>query len=121
MNIRHSEFLVQDWLRKINIEFESQFEIPEARDRGLLYRFDVVLPAYRIVIEIDNCVEHGHGCQPKIPTGILSRRERDRFVDRVAIQLGWKMIRRWECQILSDPGCIADDKRYFGPTAWCDS
>ncbi len=120
MNTR-PEVMIQDWLRQVHIRFETQFEIKATLDYGLRHRYDIALPDHRIVIEADGCYWHGHGCQTRLAPGIKRRRERDRFINRVTGLVGWKMIRRWQCQILANPGCIANDKNSFDSTAWSKS
>lgn len=70
---------------------------------------DLVLPKYRTVIFVDGCFWHGHDCarNPKAPATNVSywapkierTRQRDREADQALSELGWTVIRVWECEI----------------------
>ena len=102
-----AEILIKDWLNRVKIPFKKYIEIQGARDRGLCHQFDFVIESLKTVIEVNGCYSHGHGCQRTFPTGVALQRMRDRLVDLTVGDLGWKMIRRWECEVVKNPACIA--------------
>ncbi len=86
--------------------------------KGLRYRLnnrklpgspDVVLKKYKTVIFVDGCFWHGHeGCKyfrlPKSNTSFWEAKitrniERDRETTQALKDLGWKVIRIWECEL----------------------
>lgn len=77
---------------------------------------DIVLPRHRIAIFVDGCFFHGHGCpthgRQKPFAGpnaalweekITRNRERDQRATETATSMGWRVIRIWECEIISSP------------------
>jgi DNA mismatch endonuclease, patch repair protein len=70
---------------------------------------DIVLPKYKTVIFINGCFWHGHeGCKYfKIPETrtewwiekITGTQKRDREAENQLIELGWKVITLWECEL----------------------
>lgn len=86
--------------------------------RGLRFRIqvrklpgtpDIVLPKYNTVIFVNGCFWHGHeGCKyfrlPKSNVEFWTEKierniERDRESMRALLDLGWKVIRVWECEL----------------------
>ena len=86
--------------------------------RGLRFRIqvrklsgtpDIVLPKYKTVIFVNGCFWHGHeGCKyfrlPKSNVEFWSEKiegniERDRESMQALFDLGWKVIRVWECEL----------------------
>ena len=86
--------------------------------KGLRYRIhvrslpgnpDIVLPKYRTVIFINGCFWHGHeGCKYyRLPKSnvefweakISRNKARDRENEIKLKELGWRVIRIWECEI----------------------
>lgn len=86
--------------------------------RGLRYRIhvrrlpgcpDIVLRKYRTVIFVDGCFWHGHeGCKHyRLPSTnvdfwrakIERNRERDEAAAAKLRELGWRVIRLWECEL----------------------
>ena len=86
--------------------------------KGLRYRLhvrslpgnpDIVLPKYKTVLFIDGCFWHGHeGCKyyrlPKSnvefwESKITNNRNRDVLNEVKLMELGWRVIRVWECEI----------------------
>lgn len=86
--------------------------------RGLRFRVqvrklpgtpDIVLPKYKTVIFVNGCFWHGHeGCKyfrlPKSNVEFWSEKierniERDRESMQALFDLGWKVIRVWECEL----------------------
>lgn len=91
--------------------------------RGLRFRVqvrklpgtpDIVLPKYKTVIFVNGCFWHGHeGCKyfrlPKSnvdfwQTKITRNIERDTETEAELKNLGWKVIRIWECEIKAVAG-----------------
>ena len=86
--------------------------------KGLRYRIhksslpgkpDIVLPKYKTVIFINGCFWHGHdGCRNfRMPKSnivfwqnkILSNKNRDLINEKKLNDMGWNVIRIWECEI----------------------
>lgn len=86
--------------------------------RGLRFRVqvrklpgtpDIVLPKYRTAIFVNGCFWHGHeGCKyfrlPKSNVEFWKEKierniERDRESMQALFDLGWKVIRVWECEL----------------------
>ena len=86
--------------------------------RGLRFRVqvkklpgnpDIVLPKYKTVIFVNGCFWHGHeGCKyfrlPKSNVEFWKEKierniERDRESMQALLDLGWKVIRIWECEL----------------------
>ena len=86
--------------------------------RGLRFRVqvrklpgtpDIVLPKYRTAIFVNGCFWHGHeGCKyfrlPKSNVEFWKEKierniERDRESMQALLDLGWKVIRVWECEL----------------------
>ena len=86
--------------------------------RGLRFRVqvkklpgnpDIVLPKYKTVIFVNGCFWHGHeGCKyfrlPKSNVEFWKEKierniERDRESMQALLDLGWKVIRVWECEL----------------------
>ena len=74
---------------------------------------DIVLPKYKSIIFVNGCFWHGHkNCRAsRLPSTnknywenkIQENRKRDSKVNRELIQLGWKVITVWQCQIKTKP------------------
>lgn len=86
--------------------------------RGLCFRVqvrklpgnpDIVLPKYKTVIFVNGCFWHGHeGCKyfrlPKSNVEFWKEKierniERDKESMQALLDLGWKVIRVWECEL----------------------
>lgn len=86
--------------------------------RGLRFRIqvrklpgnpDIVLPKYKTVVFVNGCFWHGHeGCKyfrlPKSNVEFWREKierniERDRDTIQALLDLGWKVIRVWECEL----------------------
>ena len=86
--------------------------------KGLRYRLhvkklpgnpDIVLPKYKTVVFIDGCFWHGHeGCKyyrlPKSnvefwESKITNNKNRDILNELKLKELGWRVVRIWECEI----------------------
>lgn len=81
---------------------------------------DLVLPRYRIAIFVDGCFWHGcpeHG--RKVPWSgpnanlwrekLERTRARDARSSQIAADLGWQVLRVWECAVLKDPDGLATE------------
>lgn len=75
---------------------------------------DLVLPGRRIAVFVDGCWWHScprHGRQRPFtgPNASLwmekmaRTRERDRYATQAAQDLGWTVVRLWECEVHADP------------------
>jgi DNA mismatch endonuclease (patch repair protein) len=69
---------------------------------------DLVLPRYRAAIFVNGCFWHNHDCHlfkmPSTRTEFWRRKisgnvERDRKVDRMLKEEGWRCLRVWECAL----------------------
>lgn len=86
--------------------------------RGLRFRIqvrklpgnpDIVLPKYKTAVFVNGCFWHGHeGCKyfrlPKSNVEFWREKierniERDRDTIQALLDLGWKVIRVWECEL----------------------
>ena len=67
---------------------------------------DIVLPRYRVVLEVRGCFWHGHSClRGRVPSGaywgpkILRTQNRDRVNMARLRALGWRAFSLWECRV----------------------
>ena len=69
---------------------------------------DIVLPKYKTVVFVNGCFWHHHNCQyfkwPKTnpefwKAKILKNEKRDQEVTTKLIDMGWKVLIIWECDI----------------------
>jgi len=81
-------------------------------DGSLSGRPDIVLPMHRCVIFVHGCFWHGHQCHhfkwPKArktfwSAKILGNISRVRRVARELVDLGWRVVKVWECAIRDQP------------------
>lgn len=94
------EMIVRKYLFSRGLRFRVQV-------RKLPGNPDIVLPKYKTVIFVNGCFWHGHeGCKyfrlPKSNVEFWKEKierniERDRESMQALIDLGWKVIRVWEC------------------------
>ena len=77
-------------------------------DRKLPGKPDLVFPRYRAVIFVNGCFWHGHGCElyrfPKSNTEYWTKKiaanvTRDRKHLEQLLELGWRVLRVWECAL----------------------
>ncbi len=82
------------------------------RNYHLLGNPDFVFPDAKLTVFVDGCFWHGHECgrnlKPKNNATawrnkILKNRSRDRRVNKTLRQLGWEVIRIWECYLRRQP------------------
>lgn len=74
-----------------------------------------------MAVFVDGCFWHGHDCGKNITPRrnaeawkrkILGNRRRDRRVDRQLRELGWSVVRIFECQLLHRPdACLRRIRR----------
>lgn len=69
---------------------------------------DVVLPKYKLAIQVNGCFWHGHGCKNFRPPNsnrrywtqkIAGNVERDRLNRSKLLRLKWNLFTVWECQL----------------------
>lgn len=86
------------------------------RHQPLPGRPDFVWPKMKVAVFVDGCFWHGHNCRNLTPKKnssawqdkIQKTRARDRRNSRLLRQLGWKVIRIWECRLTKSPSqCLA--------------
>jgi len=79
---------------------------------------DLVLPGRRLAVFVDgcwwhSCPEHGRKTPFTGPNADLweakmqRNRERDVHATATATELGWAVLRLWECEITTDPAAAA--------------
>lgn len=96
------EMIVRKYLFSRGMRFRVQV-------RKLPGNPDIVLPKYKTVIFVNGCFWHGHeGCKyfrlPKSNIEFWKEKierniERDRESMQALLDLGWKIIRVWECEL----------------------
>lgn len=96
------EMIVRKYLFSRGLRFRVQV-------RKLPGNPDIVLPKYKTVIFVNGCFWHGHeGCKyfrlPKSNIEFWKEKierniERDRESMQALFDLGWKVIRVWECEL----------------------
>jgi DNA mismatch endonuclease (patch repair protein) len=72
---------------------------------------DFVFHKYKITVFVDGCFWHGHDCRNTKPASnkdywdkkIDRNIKRDKKVNSHLANLGWKVIRIWECEIKKKP------------------
>lgn len=96
------EMIVRKYLFSCGLRFRVQV-------RNLPGTPDIVLPKYKTAIFVNGCFWHGHeGCKyfrlPKSNVEFWKEKigrniERDRESMQALLDLGWKIIRVWECEL----------------------
>lgn len=96
------EMIVRKYLFSLGLRFRVQV-------RKLPGKPDIVLPKYKTVVFVNGCFWHGHeGCKyfrlPKSNVEFWKEKierniERDRESMQALLDLGWKVIRVWECEL----------------------
>jgi DNA mismatch endonuclease (patch repair protein) len=77
------------------------------RNYKIFGRPDFVFPKSKKAIFVDGCFWHGHNCRNTQPkdnkdywiTKIKRNKQRDKKVNKHLTQLGWIVIRLWECEL----------------------
>lgn len=85
--------------------------------KGLPGRPDLVLPKWKVAIQVNGCFWHGHtGCpRYRIPTTrrafwlqkIRANRSRDRRALKRLCAAGWRVAVVWECSLIEAPESVA--------------
>ncbi|MGO9319063.1 MAG: very short patch repair endonuclease [Terracidiphilus sp.] len=97
------EILVRKALHRLGFRFRLHVQ-------HLPGRPDIVLPKYRIIIQVKGCFWHGHTCRDgRLPKSnrdywvpkLLRNRERDITNERRLRRVGWSVRTLWECRICS--------------------
>lgn len=96
------EMIVRKYLFSRGLRFRVQV-------RKLAGTPDIVLPKYKTVIFVNGCFWHGHeGCKyfrlPKSNVEFWKEKierniERDKESTQALFDLGWKVVRVWECEL----------------------
>lgn len=82
-----------------------RFRLHDKRYPG---RPDIVLPKYRVIINVNGCFWHGHGCYLfKLPATrtdfweekIRQNRQRDDKNLIALMEAGWRVCKLWECSL----------------------
>jgi len=79
---------------------------------------DIVMPRRKLAVFVDGCFWHScpdHGRKTPFtgPNAALweekmrRNRERDEWSTTLAQELGWRVVRVWECQVLQNPSAAA--------------
>lgn len=93
------------------------------RNADLFGKPDFVWRKKRVAVFIDGCFWHGHLCNRNLTpktnkaewlSKIKKNRTRDKQVTGELRDLGWKVIRIWECELTKHPHkCIGKIKKQF--------
>lgn len=86
------------------------------RHQPLPGRPDFVWPNLKVAVFVDGCFWHGHDCGKNVTPKTNAKawrdkiertQNRDQRVTRSLRQLGWDVIRIWECRLTKEPDhCI---------------
>lgn len=105
--IRSSDTLLEIKVRKYLYSMGFRYRI-HLNIRG---KPDIAFPGKKIAVFINGCFWHGHGCHlsviPKTRSDfwkdkLLINVKRDESVNRELTELGWNIIKIWECRIETD-------------------
>jgi len=98
-----------------------QYRLRGWRRQGtMIGKPDFIWPDRKIALFVDGCFWHGHNCRNLTPATNASawseklarNRKRDRNVTRRLHQIGWRVIRIWECSLSKSPRrCLARIER----------
>lgn len=106
------ERLLRSALHRAGFRFRVHANLPG--------RTDIILPRRRLAVFVDGCFWHGcpdHYREPgsSVPfwrEKVRRNMERDRKVDAELAALGWKVLRLWEHEVMSDTGsCLGRVRR----------
>ena len=81
------------------------------RHQSIIGRPDFVWLKMKVAVFVDGCFWHGHNCRNLTPKTnvqawrdkIVKTQSRDRRANRLLCQLGWRVIRLWECRLTNAP------------------
>ena len=77
------------------------------RDYRIYGKPDFVFPKKKLAIFVDGCFWHGHNCRGLKPIAnkeywdrkISNNRKRDKEVNKYLHNIGWDVVRIWECKL----------------------
>lgn len=77
------------------------------RNYKLIGKPDFVFPKVKTAIFVDGCFWHGHNCRNTKPKSnkeywvrkIKNNKLRDKYVTKQLKEMGWQVIRIWECEL----------------------
>jgi DNA mismatch endonuclease (patch repair protein) len=100
------EIATRRTLHAAGLRFRVQYPVPGVPRRSI----DIAFPAPKLAIFIDGCFWHGCGKHRSIPENnsswwrekIRINQERDRTTDIHLIASGWRVLRFWEHQDVSE-------------------
>ena len=111
---KDTELVLARWLRANGITGWRRHVLLGSRvpSSGFRVRPDFVFPKLRLAVFVDGCFWHGcpkHATKPRNNRAFWRRKlagnkSRDRFVNRVLIKSGWRVLRIWECDLAKRPG-----------------
>ncbi|WP_430616651.1 DNA mismatch endonuclease, patch repair protein [Enterococcus sp. DIV0176] len=90
-------------------------------DKRYLGKPDMVFPKYQTIIFVNGCFWHHHGCKnstiPKTNTEFWVNKIngnvlRDKKIYKELMELGWKVIIVWECELVKSKRDITLNKLY---------
>lgn len=93
------EIKIQNFLKKLNIDFISHKYITEIKHR---YQCDLFIPSMNLIIEIDGDYWHGNIKNPKFKTlneHQIKAIEKDKIRTKELREKGFKVLRLWESDI----------------------
>lgn len=108
------ELLLRSALHRMGLRFRVHRRIPNSR-----LTVDIILPRYRIAVQVFGCFWHGHGCSvggrksPEGPNAAawIAKRERVRESDKrgeaLLLQAGISTVVVWECELREGAALIA--------------
>lgn len=85
------------------------------RNYKLVGKPDFVWPREKLILFVDGCFWHGHDCKRNLvpkrnakawADKISNNQSRDRKVTRELKNMGWKVVRVWECSLIKDPNIV---------------
>lgn len=107
------ELLVRKALHRLGYRFTLH-------GRALPGKPDIVLPRYKVAIQVRGCFWHGHSCKdghtpktrrdywvPKLRSNKLRDKQRDRAIRR----LGWALFVVWECKAAQPKQLVKEIRR----------
>lgn len=81
------------------------------RNYPLLGKPDFSFPKHKLVVFLDGCFWHAHGCTGRMPNRntkhwvakFARNKKRDLFVTKQLKIKGWRVVRIWECDLATRP------------------